>query len=68
MKEIFDYEGVNREELQEAMEIVGEEKFTAIFMLATSEMIEEHADELLEQAEEAREKAKELLKEEVEEA
>jgi len=65
MKEIFEYEGVDREDFEEALKMFGEDKFMAINLLTTAEMIEEHGDDLLEKAEEAREKAKELLEEEV---
>jgi len=65
MKEIFEYEGVDREDFEEIVEVLGEDNFMAINLLTSAEMIEEKAEELLEEAEEAREKAKELLKEEV---
>jgi ElaB/YqjD/DUF883 family membrane-anchored ribosome-binding protein len=68
MKEFFEYDGVDREDFEEALEIVGEEKFMAICMLTTSEMLEEHGEDLLEQAEEAKARAKQILKEEEAEA
>lgn len=68
MKEIFDVEGLDMEDFEEALETFGEDKFMAINLLTTAEVIEEHGEDMLEQAEEAKEKAKELLEEEVEEA
>lgn len=65
MKEIFDYQGIDRDEFQEAVENIGTNRFMALSMLATAEMIEERAEELMKEAEEAREEAKEMLKEEV---
>jgi len=65
MKEIFEYEGVNREDFEEIVEVLGEDKFMAINLLTSAEIIEEYGEDLLEQAEEAKEKAKKLLEEEV---
>jgi len=68
MKEIFEYEGVDREDFGEVIETLGEDKFMAINLLTSAEMIEEHGEDLLDEAEEAREKAKELLEEEVDDS
>jgi len=68
MKEIFEYDGVDEQDFDEAIETLGEDKFLAITLLTTAEMVEEHGDDLLDKAEEAREKAKELLEEEADES
>jgi len=65
MKEIFEYDGVDEQDFDGAIETLGEDKFLAITLLTTAEMVEEHGDDLLDKAEEAREEAKEMLKEEV---
>jgi len=68
MKEFFDYEGVDREDFEETLETFGEDKFMAINLLTSAEIIEEHGEDLIEQAEDAREKAKDLLEEEVDQS
>jgi len=65
VKEITEYEGVDREDFEEIVEVLGEDKFMAINLLTSAEIIEEYGEDLLEQAEEAKEKAKKLLEEEV---
>jgi len=65
MKEIFEYEGADREDFEEAIETLGEEKFMALSLLSSAKVIEETANDLLDEAEEAKKRAKEMLKEEV---
>jgi len=41
MKEIFEYDGVDEQDFDEAIETLGEDKFLAITLLTTAEMVEE---------------------------